>query len=197
MILPINENFILSKDDQGITSFNIAATKSSTEILRLLLHPLPNKNESLLRKILPLSIRDMCRNTPLMLACGNNYASEDIRCLSKKKSVYVISRNRYRMSLLHIAIFVNNINRVIILLKECKISTEICDNDYRKLLHYASQNESFKIVEILLSNDARYNACDKYRATPLHYTAELSWPVVYALVSKNSYNYCGMTDKER
>uniref|UniRef100_A0A0N5BFC4 ANK_REP_REGION domain-containing protein n=1 Tax=Strongyloides papillosus TaxID=174720 RepID=A0A0N5BFC4_STREA len=224
--LPINENFILSKDNQGITSLHIAATKSSSEILRLLLDALPNKNKSLLRNMydthnrmplhyaaasgslecvekfmdealsLPVSIRDMYGNTPLMLACGNNYASEVIRCLSNKQSVSVASRNGYGMSALHIAVLANNIDGVRILLEECKIPTEIYDKDYKTLLHYAAQNGNFKIVEILLSNGARYNACDKYRATPLHYAAEISWPIFYVLVSKNSYNDCEMADKE-
>uniref|UniRef100_A0A0N5CBQ3 ANK_REP_REGION domain-containing protein n=1 Tax=Strongyloides papillosus TaxID=174720 RepID=A0A0N5CBQ3_STREA len=221
--LPINENFILSKDNQGVTSLHIAATKSSSKILRLLLSVLP-KNEDLLSKIfdsqnriplhyaaatgslecveefmdeslnLPVSIRDIYGNTPLMLACGNNYASEVIRCLSNKKSVSVTSRNGHGMSPLHIAVLANNINGVKILLEECKISTEIYDEDARTPLHYAAQNGRVEIVELLLEHGARYNAVDAYRATPAHYAAEISWPILRSLFIKSGHS--DMIDKE-
>uniref|UniRef100_A0A0K0FB63 Inversin (inferred by orthology to a human protein) n=1 Tax=Strongyloides venezuelensis TaxID=75913 RepID=A0A0K0FB63_STRVS len=224
--LPITEDFILSKDSQGITSLHIASTKASSKILRLLLSALPNKSENILRKMydiynriplhyaaasgslecveefmdeslsLPITIRDMYGNTPLMLACGNNCASDVVRYLSAKKSISATSRNSHGMSPLHIAVLANNINGVKILLEECKISTEIYDEDARTPLHYAAQNGRVEIVELLLKSGARYNACDEYRATPVHYAAEISWPIVTSLVTKNSYNYCGMTDKE-
>ncbi|CEF65303.1 Inversin [Strongyloides ratti] len=221
--LPINENFILLKDIQGVTSIHIAATKSSSKILRLLLSVL-TKNENLLSKILdsqnriplhyaasfgsiecveefmdeslnlPVSLRDVYGNTPLMLACGNNYASEVIRCLSNKKSVSVTSRNGYGMSPLHIGVLTNNINGVKILLQECKISTEIYDDDARTPLHYAAQNGRVEIVELLLEAGARYNAVDAYGATPAHYAAEISWPILQSLLIKN--NHSDVIDKE-
>uniref|UniRef100_A0A0K0DTX2 ANK_REP_REGION domain-containing protein n=1 Tax=Strongyloides stercoralis TaxID=6248 RepID=A0A0K0DTX2_STRER len=221
--LPINENLILLKDIQGVTPLHIASTKPSAKILRLLLSVL-TKNEDLFSKILdsqnriplhyaassgsiecveefmdeslnlPVSFRDIYGNTPLMLACGNNYASDVIRCLSNKKSVSVTSRNGYGMSPLHIAVLANNINGVKIFLHECKISTEIYDDDARTPLHYAAQNGRVEIVELLLEAGARYNAVDAYGATPAHYAAEISWPILQALLIKN--NHSDMIDKE-
>uniref|UniRef100_A0A0N5BJB6 ANK_REP_REGION domain-containing protein n=1 Tax=Strongyloides papillosus TaxID=174720 RepID=A0A0N5BJB6_STREA len=224
--LPVTEDFILSKDGQGITSLHLAATKTSSKILCLLLDALPNKSVYLLRKLfdvynripihyaaasgslecverlmdedlsLPVSIRDMYGNTPLMLACGNNSASDVVRYLSTNKSISATSRNSCGMSPLHIAVLANNIEGVKILLEECKMPTEIYDEDSRTPLHYAAQNGRLEIVELLLKNGAKYDACDKYRATPLHYAAEISWPIVISLVTKSPCNYCRMTDKE-
>uniref|UniRef100_A0A0N5BA11 ANK_REP_REGION domain-containing protein n=1 Tax=Strongyloides papillosus TaxID=174720 RepID=A0A0N5BA11_STREA len=224
--LPVTDDFILSKDNQGITTLHVAATKSSSEILCLLLDAFPNKSEKLLRKMydgynrlpmhyaaasgslecvvrfmeesldLPTTVRDIYGNTPLMLACGNNCAYEVIRYLCTKKPLPAMSRNSYGMSPLHIAVLANNIEGVQILLEECKMPTEIYDEDARTPLHYATQNGRIEIVELLLKSGARYDACDKYRATPVHYAAEISWPILISLVTNKSYNYWEMADKE-
>uniref|UniRef100_A0A0N4Z6E2 ANK_REP_REGION domain-containing protein n=1 Tax=Parastrongyloides trichosuri TaxID=131310 RepID=A0A0N4Z6E2_PARTI len=221
--LPISEGLILAKDSNDVTSLHIAATKSSARILKLLLNAV-TKNEELLGKLfdkysriplhyaassgslecveefmdetlyLPVSIRDVYGNNPLMLACGNKYAAEVIRCLSNKKSISVTARNGQGMSPLHISVLANNVAGVKILLQECKISTEIYDEDARTPLHYAAQNGREEIVELLLEAGARHNATDAYSSTPAHYAAESNFKILRSLLMKN--NGIDVIDKE-
>uniref|UniRef100_A0A0K0DTX1 ANK_REP_REGION domain-containing protein n=1 Tax=Strongyloides stercoralis TaxID=6248 RepID=A0A0K0DTX1_STRER len=224
--LPMTDDLILSKDNKGITTIHVAAMKLSSKMLRLLLDSLSSKNEELMGKLfddygrmplhyaaacgslecveefmdeslyLPVSIRDIYGNTPLMLACGNTSASEVIRYLSTKKSISTTSRNCDGMSPLHIAVLANNIDGVKILLQECSVPTEIYDDDARTPLHYAAQNGRVEIVELLLEAGARYNATDDYGATPVHYAAETSWRIIEMISEKVGCRDFSLVDKQ-
>uniref|UniRef100_A0AC35TMG7 ANK_REP_REGION domain-containing protein n=1 Tax=Rhabditophanes sp. KR3021 TaxID=114890 RepID=A0AC35TMG7_9BILA len=205
-------SYLLKRDSLGVTAFHVAASKQSPKCLIMLLAELTKRNNCGLNDLtdnkkrtplhysaaagslecveelldqsfkIPLDAKDSNLNTPLMCAISNINALQVIKCLANKKSISVSARNKSGASALHIAVLANNLDAVDFLLTKEERLVESFDNEERTPLHYACAAGRYEIALLLIKFKARISVWDCFGATPAHYAAQISYPILEKLL---------------
>uniref|UniRef100_A0A914HKI0 Uncharacterized protein n=1 Tax=Globodera rostochiensis TaxID=31243 RepID=A0A914HKI0_GLORO len=192
--------WVLARDNRGITPVHLAAAQDSARVLNMLLaelgladlpsaatdqdgmNPLHHAAaagsasccEQLLSEQweLPVDVRDAHGRTPLHHAAWSKFAANVFRLLANKKHIAVSARDERGWTPLHTAVVANNEAVLRVLLHELRVDPQIFDNESRTPLHYAALHDRTELARLLIEYGASNDTRDRSNVTPAHYAAQ-------------------------